>query len=193
MGLAATAPRCADGLYVNRESGSTEVARMSRIAIAVEATVGSTIRRDDESAEFSRDADVEPEPHGDSGWPVGRGLVLDTLGDDGRPVEALVLMCEPAVSAGDVPAWPVAVLHLSAEDRPVEEVLCVAEAPCFVDLVDLDDLPRWHAEPGVWASVLARLSPGGTYRVTGCGPVREADELLSAAHHAYLKLTGCLE
>ncbi|MBX7554302.1 inorganic diphosphatase [Streptomyces sp. NPDC004232] len=164
---------------------------MPRIAIEVEATVGSTIKRDDGPDRLSSEG--QPEARGAGGWPVGRGHVTDTLGDDGRLLEALVLMREPAVPGDVVPAWPVAVLHLAAEDRPVDEVLCVAEEPCFVDLVDMGDLPRWHAEPDVWAQAFARLSSGGEYRVTGCGPVREADELLSSAHHAYLQLTGCME
>ncbi|MFD0508721.1 hypothetical protein ACFQ0G_49690 [Streptomyces chiangmaiensis] len=59
--------------------------------------------------------------------------------------------------------------------------------------MDTCDLPRWHAQPDVWAAALARLTPGSSYQVAGYGPVREADELLSAARHCYLQLTGCLE
>ncbi|MEU1414825.1 inorganic diphosphatase [Streptomyces sp. NPDC049097] len=164
---------------------------MPKIAITVDATVASTIRRDGETAEPN--ADVQPEAHGTGGWPVGHGCVVNTLGDDGRPVEALVLMCEPALPGDDLQAWPVATLHLSTPGRDVNEVLCVAEDPCFGDLADTGDLPRWHAEPDVWAEALARLTPGRTYQVAGCGPARETEELLSAAHHCYLRLTGCLE
>ncbi|MGI5440645.1 inorganic diphosphatase [Streptomyces shenzhenensis] len=87
----------------------------------------------------------------------------DTLGDDGLPVEALVLMCEPAIPCGEVEAWPIAVLHLATQDRTVDEVLCVAEAAPFTDLVDLADLPAWHAQPEAWAKTLARLTPGSDY------------------------------
>ncbi|MEU9244475.1 inorganic diphosphatase [Streptomyces sp. NPDC048385] len=172
-------------------SGSVEVTSMSRIAIAVDATVGSTIRRGDETAELSRD--TSSEAHGAGGWPVGHGHVIDTLGADGRPLEALVLMREPAVPGNDIPAWPVAVLHLAAREQPVEEVLCVAEEPCFADLVDVADLPRWHAQPEAWAHVLSRCAPDRAYRVSGCGPVRETDALLAEARHAYLRFTGCME
>ncbi|MEU6497100.1 inorganic diphosphatase [Streptomyces sp. NPDC046984] len=164
---------------------------MPKIAITVDATVASTIRRDDEPPALS--LGVQPEAHGARGWPVGLGHVVDTLGDDGRPLEALVLMCEPALPVDDLPAWPVGVLHFSTQGRNVDEVLCVSENPCFVGLVDVCDLPHWHAEPDVWAAVLARLTPGSAYRVAGLGPVREANERLSAAHHCYLQLTGCLE
>ncbi|GAA3895812.1 inorganic diphosphatase [Streptomyces sp. NPDC003328] len=164
---------------------------MPKIAITVDATVASSIRCDEEIAGPS--AYLEPEAHGTAGWPVGHGSVVNTLGDDGRPLEALVLMCEPALPGDALQARPVATLHLSTPGRAVNEVLCVAEAPCFGDLADSRDLPRWHAEPGAWAEALARLTPGRTYRVAGCGPARETEELLSAARQCYLRLTGCLE
>ncbi|MGW4031835.1 inorganic diphosphatase [Streptomyces sp. NPDC004838] len=161
---------------------------MPRIAVSVDATVASTIKRDD--AEPVVDA---PPAHGEGGWPVGHGYVVDTLGDDGRPVEALVLMREPAVPRGQAAAWPIAVLHLAARGRTMDEVLCVAEAAPFTDLVDLPDLPRWHAQPEAWAQALARLTPDSAYRIAGLGPAAEADELLGTARHAFLQLTGCLE
>ncbi|MFG3065005.1 inorganic diphosphatase [Streptomyces sp. NPDC048231] len=164
---------------------------MPKIAITVDATVASSIRCDEEIAGPS--AYLEPEAHGTAGWPVGHGSVVNTLGDDGRPLEALVLMCEPALPGDALQARPVATLRLSTPGRAVNEVLCVAEAPCFGDLADSRDLPRWHAEPGAWAEALARLTPGRTYRVAGCGPARETEELLSAARQCYLRFTGCLE
>lgn len=86
-----------------------------------------------------------------------------------------------------------ALLHLNDGRRDVDEVLCVADAEPFVDLVDATDLRRWHAEPDAWATALGRLSPGTAYRGTGCGSRREADRLVAEARHAYLRLPGCLE
>ncbi|GAA2489010.1 hypothetical protein GCM10023100_07530 [Actinocorallia cavernae] len=161
---------------------------MTRIAVTVEATVASGIR-DDETEPL-----VDPPPaHGKDGWPVGYGRVRDTLGEDGGPLRALVLMPEPAVPRDEVKAWPVAVLHLAAPDGPVDEVLCVAEAAPFTGLLDLADFPRWHAQPEAWAQALARLAPGSACQVEGVGPALEAGALLETARHAYLQLTGCLE
>ncbi|MER7967517.1 inorganic diphosphatase [Streptomyces sp. NPDC096080] len=162
---------------------------MSRIAVAVDATVASTIKRDDETPEPLTNT---PPAHGTEGWPVGRGLVANTLGDDGRPLQALVLMCEPAIPQDEIAAWPVAVLHLADRGRTFDEVLCVAEAAPFTDLVDLADLPRWHARPEAWTAALVHLTPGSAYRIAGLGPAREANELLDIARHAYLQLTGYL-
>ncbi|MEU9318413.1 inorganic diphosphatase [Streptomyces sp. NPDC048295] len=161
---------------------------MPRIKVEVESTIGSSIGRhgSPESAEH----DV---PGRDGGWPVGEGRAQDTLGEDGRSVRTMVLMQEPARPGDEVPAWPVAMLHLSDGRRDLEEVVCVAEAEPFVDLVDLADLGRWHAEPAAWAAALRRLSPGSTYRVTGCGSRKEADRLVADAQHTYLQLTGCMD
>ncbi|MFF3731376.1 inorganic diphosphatase [Streptomyces sp. NPDC002476] len=192
---------------------------MSRITVEVESTIGSSDGSFGGSsggssagpsvgsssgssavplAGFSppdvSDASDGPEPSGGAdGWPVGEGRVEDTLDTDGRSVRTLVLMREPARPGDEVAAWPVALLHLNDGRHDVDEVLCVAEAEPFIDLVDATDLRRWHAEPDVWATALGRLSPGTVYRVTGCGSRREADQLVSDARHAYLRLTGCLE
>ncbi|MET7774997.1 inorganic diphosphatase [Streptomyces mirabilis] len=161
---------------------------MPRITVTVRSTVGSTMGRQDDAAH------AEPEPPGHlGGWPVGQGSVPDTLGEDGRPVEALVLMQEPALPGDDVAAWPVAVLHVVDGDRRTDELLCIAETECFVDLVDVADLGRWHAEPTAWATALARLSPGSTPHVTDCGSRAEAEHLVEQTRHACQLLTGCLE
>ncbi|MEU6754891.1 inorganic diphosphatase [Streptomyces sp. NPDC046685] len=154
---------------------------MPRITIAVEATVGSSIGRD------NGPMPAEPDRRGRFGWPVGKGCVLDTLDPEGRPVEAVVLMREPALPGDEVAAWPVAVVHLRDGRRDRDEVVCVAEAAPFVDLIGVGDLSRWYAEPAAWAAALTRLSPGSAYQVTGSGTRDEADELVTQARHAYVR------
>ena len=167
---------------------------MSRITVEVESTVGSSIgKRDHEEPDLGKPGRTEPDLGKPGGWPVGKGRVEDTLAPDGRSVRTLVLMREPARAGDEVTAWPVALLHLNDGRHDVDEVVCVAEAEPFVDLVDATDLDRWHAEPGAWVTALDRLSPGTRYRVTGYGDRREADQLVADAHRAYLRLTGCLE
>ncbi|MGW2089908.1 inorganic diphosphatase [Streptomyces sp. NPDC001880] len=161
---------------------------MPRIKVEVESTIGSPIGRNSSTEPTEDDAQSRV-----GGWPVGEGCAQDTLGEDGRSVRTMVLMQEPARPGDEVAAWPVAVLHLSDGRRDLDEVVCVAEAEPFVDLVDLADLGRWHAEPAAWADALGRLSPGSTYRVTGCGSRREADRLVADAKHTYLQLTGCMD
>ncbi|MFI6355227.1 inorganic diphosphatase [Streptomyces sp. NPDC050743] len=159
---------------------------MPRITVDIDATASSTIRTSDDGASGRLTS---------TGWPVGHGRVPDTLDDDGLPLDALVLMPEPALAGTTVPAWPLGVLHrIGAQSAPAAPVLlCVAEDPSFIDLVDTDDLPRWHAEADAWAAVLARLQRRAAGQVTYCGTRTEAEHLVSDAHHAYERLTGCLD
>ncbi|WP_406253464.1 inorganic diphosphatase [Streptomyces atratus] len=161
---------------------------MPRIKVEVESTIGSSIGRHGGPESTEHDA-----PSRAGGWPVGEGCAQDTLGEDGRSVRTMVLMQEPARPGDEVSAWPVAVLHLSDGRHDLDEVVCVAEAEPFVDLVDLADLGRWHAEPAAWAAALGRLSPGSMYQVMGCGSRKEADRLVADAQHTYLQLTGCMD
>jgi inorganic pyrophosphatase len=163
---------------------------MSRITIAVDSTIGSGIGMPGEATEPTPQ---RPCPPGASGWPVGRGRVPDTLDEDGQVVEALVLMGEPALPGVEVRARPVAMLHLAGQDHPVEEVVCVAEAPYFADLADVPDLARWNAEPEAWVAALDHLSPGADHTVTGWGRREEAECCLAETQHLFLQLTGCLE
>ncbi|MFJ5531037.1 inorganic diphosphatase [Streptomyces sp. NPDC093261] len=159
---------------------------MPRITVDIDATVSSTIRKSDDGASGRLTS---------TGWPVGHGRIPDTLDTDGLPLGALVVMPEPALAGATVPAWPLGVLHrIGAESVSAAPVLlCVAEDPSFIDLADTDDLPRWHAEGDAWAAVLARLQHQAVGKVTDCGTRAEAEHLISDAHHAYERLTGCLE
>ncbi|MGJ5756372.1 inorganic diphosphatase [Streptomyces puniciscabiei] len=165
---------------------SEEVRVMPRITVDIDATASSTIRTSEDGASGRLTS---------TGWPVGHGRIPDTLDADGSPLDALVLMPEPALAGATVPAWPLGVLHrLVNQAVPAAPVLlCVAEDPSFIGLVDTGDLPRWHAEGDAWAAVLARLQHLDAGEVTDCGSRAEAEHLISTAHHAYERLTGCLE
>ena len=158
---------------------------MSRITVDIDATVSSAIRAP---------GDVASGRLTSGGWPVGHGRIVDTL-DDGHPLDALVLMPEPALPGVGVPAQPLAVLHLAApRPEPVTPVLlCVAEDPRVVDLGDDEDPTRGPAALDAWAAVLARLQPRTSYEITDCGSRTEAEHLLADAHHAYERLTGSLD
>ncbi|MEU0922735.1 inorganic diphosphatase [Streptomyces malaysiensis] len=161
-----------------------------RIAVAVDAALADTARRDDGTA--GPPADASPSGPGKTGRAVSHGRVPDTPGDDGRPLEALALMREPAIPRDEAAARSIAVLHVAARDRVAGGVLCVAEAAPCTDLVDLPDLPRRHARPEAWAEILTRLVPD-RHRNAGLGPAGAADELLNTAWHARLPRTGRLE
>jgi len=67
--------------------------------------------------------------HGDieqrmSGYALGSGTITDTLGPDGKQVEALVLMREPALPGIEVTACPIQLLHLHLDGAAHPVVLC---------------------------------------------------------------------
>ncbi|OIJ98900.1 hypothetical protein BIV23_29455 [Streptomyces monashensis] len=159
---------------------------MPRITVDIDSTASSTIRKSGDGVSGCL---------GRGGWPVGHGCVPDTLDTDGHPLDALVLMREPALAGAGVRAWPLGVLHrVGTESAPAAPVLlCVAEDPSFIDLVDTDDLPRWHAGGDAWAAVLARLRHQPVGNANDCGTRAEAEHLISDARHAYERLTGCLD
>ncbi|MEV5986734.1 inorganic diphosphatase [Streptomyces sp. NPDC052051] len=158
---------------------------MLRITVDIDATASSALRTVD---------DVVSGRLTSGGWPVGHGHIPDTL-DEGQPLDALVLMPEPALPGAAVPALPLAVLHLAAP-RPLPVapvVLCVAEDPRVGGSADTDDPAHRPAALDAWAAVLTRLRPRTPCEVTDCGTRSEAEHLLADAHHAYERLTGCLD
>ena len=58
-------------------------------------------------------------------YPCDYGFLLDTLGLDGDPVDALILVQAPTFPGCLVPCDPVGVLHMSDEAGDDAKVLCV--------------------------------------------------------------------
>jgi inorganic pyrophosphatase len=164
---------------------------MSKIRVHISSTVGSPIHETPGAGLPVLRSTPERADQGRSGWPVGWGRVDQTLTEDGREIEALVLMSEPALAGMDVDAWPVAVLQLT--DPATDELLCVQEDENFMDLVDEADLPRWNAAPGTWAAALDRMDPNHAHVVAGCRSRAEANHLADEARQSYLRSTGCLD
>lgn len=152
---------------------------MPSVVINVEATVGTAIPL----AEGADAADREP-------LVMGRGRVPDTVGADGRPVEAVVLMPEPGIPGVAVLSRPVGVFGFATQGTSADRLLCVVDDPAVTDVVDTWDARRWHAYSEAWASALSRLVPeSGDGRMSACGSREDAEELLRRAHHSYERLT----
>lgn len=161
---------------------------MPRITIVVDATAGSRVGRASAVGHsiFAR-------THQADGWPIGWGQVADTIGEDGRPLSALVLMTEPALP-GRVPAWPVGLIQIEdhaptprarsiriASARTI--VTCVEEAAPFLDLIDLAHPTGWHAEADDWLAALRHLQPHLPRHARTYGSRADAEALITAARH----------
>jgi inorganic pyrophosphatase len=74
-------------------------------------------------------------------YPTEYGFVPNTLGEDGDPLDALVLMEDPTFPGCWVTARPVGVLWMQDEKGPDAKILCVEPSePRYRDVHDLGQL-----------------------------------------------------
>jgi inorganic pyrophosphatase len=66
-------------------------------------------------------------------YPADYGFIPDTLGEDGDPLDALVLLEDPTFPGCWVTARPVGVFWMEDEKGPDAKIICVPP-----------DEPRWH-------------------------------------------------
>jgi inorganic pyrophosphatase len=75
-------------------------------------------------------------------YPADYGFVPDTLGEDGDPLDALVLLDDPTFPGCLVRAHPVGVFWMSDEKGPDAKIICVpVDDPRAGRVQDLADLP----------------------------------------------------
>jgi inorganic pyrophosphatase len=77
-------------------------------------------------------------------YPADYGFVPDTLGEDGDPLDALVLLDDPTFPGCLVRARPVGVFWMSDEKGPDAKIICVPvdDPRSSSGVTDLSDLPR---------------------------------------------------
>ena len=74
-------------------------------------------------------------------YPADYGYIEDTLGEDGDPLDALVLLDEPTWPGCLVAARPIGMFHMRDEAGGDDKIICVpAEAPRKLAIQDLDDI-----------------------------------------------------
>jgi inorganic pyrophosphatase len=76
-------------------------------------------------------------------YPADYGFVEGTLGEDGDPLDALVLVGDPTFPGCRIRARIVGVFHMTDEKGPDEKILCVPlRDPAWMHVADVDDIPR---------------------------------------------------
>ena len=77
-------------------------------------------------------------------YPADYGFIPDTLGEDGDPLDALVLVLEPTFPGCLIRSRPIGMFRMSDEKGGDDKVLCVpAGDPRQEHLRDLHDLPEF--------------------------------------------------
>ena len=74
-------------------------------------------------------------------YPADYGYIEETLGEDGDPLDALVLLDEPTWPGCLVAARPIGMFHMRDEAGGDDKIICVpAEDPRKLAIQDLDDI-----------------------------------------------------
>lgn len=80
-------------------------------------------------------------------YPTDYGFIEDTLGDDGDPLDALVLLPQPVVPGVLVAARPVGMFRMVDEHGGDDKVLCVpAGDPRWDHVQDIGDVPAFELD-----------------------------------------------
>jgi inorganic pyrophosphatase len=81
------------------------------------------------------------------GYPADYGFIEDTLGEDGDPLDALVLLPQPLFPGVLVAARPVGMFRMIDEHGGDDKVLCVpAGDPRWDHITDIGDVPAFELE-----------------------------------------------
>ena len=95
-------------------------------------------------------------------YPADYGFVLDTLGEDGDPLDALVLVLEPTFPGCLIRSRPIGMFRMTDEKGGDDKILCVpANDPRQEHLRDLHHLPQFdRMEIEHFFLIYKELEPG---------------------------------
>ena len=78
-------------------------------------------------------------------YPADYGFVPETLGEDGDPLDALVLVLEPTFPGCLIRSRPIGMFRMTDEKGGDDKVICVpAGDPRQENLRELDDIPEFY-------------------------------------------------
>jgi inorganic pyrophosphatase len=115
-------------------------------------------------------------------YPVDYGYFENTLGLDGDPVDALVLLEYPVFPGVGIKVRPVGVLNMSDEAGSDAKVVCVQEKdPRWAHIQDITDVPEQTRQE--FEHFFARykdLEPNKWVKIEGWGDAAEAQAIVEA-------------
>lgn len=76
-------------------------------------------------------------------YPADYGYIENTLGEDGDPLDALVLLPEPLFPGVVVEARPIGVFNMTDEAGGDDKILCVPVDPRSADVNDIGDVDKF--------------------------------------------------
>ncbi len=115
-------------------------------------------------------------------YPADYGYIENTLGEDGDPLDALVLLPEPVYPGVVVEARPVGVFHMTDEAGGDDKVLCVPVDVRSGAVQDIGDVSEFTLkEIQHFFERYKDLEPGKHVEASDWGGREEAEKLVAEA------------
>ena len=114
------------------------------------------------------------------GYPTNYGFFENTLGDDGDPVDVLVLLDYPLYPGVGVKVRPIGVFNMTDDGGGDAKVLAVpAKDPRWDWIQDVDDIPEYtRKEIEHFFEHYKDLEPGKWVKTEGWGNAAEAEQII---------------
>jgi inorganic pyrophosphatase len=122
-------------------------------------------------------------------YPADYGFVPDTLGEDGDPIDALVLVAEPTFPGCLIRSRPIGMFRMTDEKGGDDKILCVpAGDPRQDQLRDLADLPEFdRLEIEHFFLIYKELEPGKGVAGNGWAGRAEAEAEVAASRRRFAR------
>jgi inorganic pyrophosphatase len=119
-------------------------------------------------------------------YPADYGFLPDTLGEDGDPLDALVLLEDATFPGCIVEARPVGVFWMEDEAGPDAKIICVPDEPGYANVRDIGDLPdHLRNEIEHFFAIYKDLEPNKSSSTAGYAGVDEAWKEIQEARDRY--------
>ncbi|MFV8381639.1 inorganic diphosphatase [Corynebacterium hindlerae] len=121
-------------------------------------------------------------------YPADYGFIDHTLGEDGDPLDALVILPEPVFPGVIVNARPLGVFKMTDEAGGDDKLLCVVDDVRWEHLQDIADVPS-HVKDEIehFFTRYKDLEPNKEVTGSGWGDKAEAEKILAEAVERYGK------
>ena len=119
-------------------------------------------------------------------YPLDYGFIDGTLGEDGGPLDALVILPEPVLPGVIVPARVLGVFKMTDEAGGDDKLLCVIDDPRWAHLQDIEDVSQFQRDEIEHFFVHYKdLEPNKEVTGSGWGNKAEAEKIHAEAIARY--------
>lgn len=115
-------------------------------------------------------------------YPFNYGFILNTLADDGDPLDALVLSSEPVLPGSIIKSKPIGILYMEDEAGKDEKIIAVPLKkidPIYGEYENIDNLAQILKDKiRHFFENYKTLEPGKWVKITDFGDRKKAEEMI---------------